>query len=291
MSTLKIYRASAGSGKTHTLVSEYLKLALDYPDRFTQILAVTFTNQATQEMKLRILGYLHSLTQGLPSPIAETLQRDKGWSVAMLQERSRAVLSHILHQYTQFSISTLDSFFQKIVRGFVQELGLQSGFRIELAQAHVLDILIDDLVTVAGQDAQLQQWLVAFSEDKLLRGKSWDFKRELASLGQALFTESFSVHEAQLVQATSDPSTLQNFLKSLYQCIYHFERKLQSFGKQALATLVQAGLNVDDFSYGTAGVMGYLTGLATKRRWPPSQRALRSLDSVCLLYTSPSPRD
>lgn len=99
LATLRIYRSSAGAGKTHTLVSEYLKLALDNPEAFSQILAVTFTNQATQEMKQRILMCLHSLVQGSHSPVAEALLQDKGWDMPILQERAQVLLSNILHQY------------------------------------------------------------------------------------------------------------------------------------------------------------------------------------------------
>ena len=288
MAVLKIYRSSAGAGKTHTLVSEYLKLALDHPDGFPHILAVTFTNQATQEMKQRILAYLHSLARGVSSPVAEVLMQTKGWDRPFLQDRSKAVLSNILHQYARFSVSTIDSFFQKIIRGFAQELGLQSGFRIELEQTYVLDTIIDDLVAAAGQDKQLQQWLVAFAEDKLLSGKPWNFKRELASLGQELFVESFWVHEAQLVQATSDQVSLRSFLQILYQRITQFEQTLQNLGQQACNEMQQAGLTVDDFAYGKAGVAGYLAGLATKHKWAPPKRALYALQRVEAWYSRTS---
>jgi ATP-dependent helicase/nuclease subunit A len=239
-------------------------------------------------MKQRILVYLHSLARGMRSPVAEALLRDKGWSMAFLQDRAQAVLSNILHQYALFSVSTIDSFFQKIIRGFAQELGLQSGFRIELDQEYVLNAVIDDLVVSSGQNEQLQQWLVAFAEDKLLRGKTWNFKRELANLGQELFTESFGVHAAQLVRTTNNQTVLHQFLRALHQHIAHFEHKLQGFGQQALTIIEQSGLVVDDFAYGNAGVAGYLVGLATRRKWMPSQRALRALERVEAWYSRSS---
>jgi ATP-dependent helicase/nuclease subunit A len=288
LATLNIYRSSAGAGKTHTLVSEYLGLALDNPEGFSQILAVTFTNQATQEMKQRILVYLHGLAQGAPSQVADTLLRDKGWDMTFLQSRAQAVLSNILHQYALFSVSTIDSFFQKIIRGFAQELGLQSGFRIELDQEYVLTAIVDDLVASAGQNQQLQQWLVAFAEDKLLRGKTWNFKRELADLGQELFKEPFGTHAAQLLQATNSQAALHHFLRALREYITHFENKLRGFGQQALTIIEQSGLVVDDFAYGSAGVVGYLVGLATKRKWMPSQRALCALERVEAWYSRSS---
>ena len=262
----------------------YLRQALDDPAGFAQILAVTFTNQATQEMKQRILVRLHSLSQGLPSPEAAALLQDKGWDMATLQARAQVVLGNILHQYARFSVSTIDSFFQKIIRGFAQELGLQSGFRIELATGRVLDKVIDDLIEAASQDEQLQQWLLAFAEDKLLRGRPWHFKRELAALGQELLTEAFGVHEAQLVRATEGRAALRHFVQQLYQCIHHFETELQALGQQAVAAIQRAGLCVSDFAYGTRGVAGYLAGLATKQRWEPTQRALQALHRLEAWY-------
>ncbi|MEM9417201.1 MAG: UvrD-helicase domain-containing protein [Bacteroidota bacterium] len=288
MATLKIYRSSAGAGKTHTLVSAYLKQALKHPEAFTQILAVTFTNQATQEMKQRILTYLHSLAQGTPSPVAEHLMQSTAWDMEALQARAQAVLSHILHQYTQFSVSTIDSFFQKIIRGFAQELNLQSGFKVEIDQGHVLNRAIDALIRSASQDPQLQQWLVSFAEDKLLSGKHWNFQRELAVLGYEIFAESFGQHEAQLIATTSDHATLRQFVQQLHQSITHFEKQLQDWGKQVLVAMQQAGLTVSDFAYGATGVAGYLAGLATKRRWQPTQRALQALQSVEAWYSKSS---
>ena len=290
MAALTIYRSSAGAGKTHTLVLSYLKLALDRPDKFSRILAVTFTNQATQEMKRRVLAYLYELVQGTSGPVADILLKEKGWHKIWLQKRAKEVLSHILHQYTRFSISTIDSFFQKIVRGFAQELGLRSSFRIELDQGYVLDTIIQEVVGAANLHPQLQRWLVVFAEKKLLSGKSWHIKRELKLLGQAIFTEDFSIHEARLAQAISDPETLQQFLQALYQCIHHFEHQLQGLGQQALDILKQAGLMVSDFSYGAAGVVGYLTGLATKRRWKPSKRALHALHCEAAWCQKTSPK-
>ncbi|MEL6152689.1 MAG: UvrD-helicase domain-containing protein, partial [Bacteroidota bacterium] len=288
MATLKIYRSSAGAGKTHTLVSAYLKLALESLEAFTQILAVTFTNQATQEMKHRILVYLHDLAQGMPNALSATLLREGRWDKDTLQVRARAVLSAILHQYTRFSVSTIDSFLQKVIRGFAQELGLQSKFRVELEQAPVLEKLIDDLVIAAGHDEQLQQWLVAFAEDKLLNGKQWNLKRDLTGLGYEIFKESFGVYEAPLVAATSDRAALQHLLERLHACIGYFETHLQGLGQQALQAIQRAGLEVSDFAYGKAGAAGYLTGLATKRQWTPTLRALRALGHVPMWYARAS---
>ncbi|MEM7055937.1 MAG: UvrD-helicase domain-containing protein, partial [Bacteroidota bacterium] len=285
MSTLKLYRSSAGSGKTHTLVSTYLQLALENPERFQEILAVTFTNQATQEMKQRILSCLHSLAKGLASPLAKELMRLKGWEVTMLKKRAQAVLSKILHNYTHFTVSTIDSFFQAIIRGFAKELGLQSGFSIEIEQETILDLIINELIATASHDKQLKQWMVAFAEYKLLEGKTWDFKRELKALGHEIFTETFSVQEAQLGRAISDKTSLNAFLQKLQQAIVHFERNLQELGEVAMKAIHQSGLVVADFAYGKRGVAGYLEGLQQKYSFVPTQRATRALQRIEAWYS------
>lgn len=285
MATLNLYRSSAGSGKTHILVRAYLQLALESPERFKEILAVTFTNQATQEMKQRILTYLHSLAQGLASPIAEELMQLKGWEMPILQERAQAVLSKILHHYTHFTVSTIDSFFQTIIRGFAKELGLQSGFSIEMEQEAVLDTIINEVVATASHGKQLQQWMVEFAERKLLDGKPWDFKRELKALGHELFTEAFSAKEVQLVRAISDKTSLNAFLQKLHQTKVHFESNLQGLGEAAMKAMHQAGLIVADFAYGKRGVAGYLAGLQQKQSFVPTQRAIEASQQMEAWYS------
>ena len=120
MSQLKLYRASAGAGKTHTLVISYLALALQNPNNFQHILAVTFTNKATQEMKSRIINALYGLAQGLSSAVADALMCQQGWQKEDLQKRSQDVLTSLLHRYTHFSVRTIDSFFQTVIRAFAK---------------------------------------------------------------------------------------------------------------------------------------------------------------------------
>lgn len=290
MSTLHVYRSSAGSGKTHTLVRTYLQLALGSPERFQEILAVTFTNQATQEMKQRILTYLRSLAQGLASPVAKELMQLQGWEMPALQKRAQIVLSNILHHYDHFTVSTMDSFFQAVVRGFVQELGLQSGFSIEMEQEAVLDTIISELIAAASHDKQLRQWLAAFAEHRMLAGRHWEFEKELKVLGYELFTEAFSRQEAQLVRAIGDKKVLNTFLSRLRQIIACFEGRLQGLGEAAMKAMHQAGLGVADFAYGKRGVAGYLAGLQQGRGFAPTKRAIEASDCIAVWYTKGTDR-
>lgn len=147
MNNFLIYRSSAGSGKTFTLVKEYLKLVLNDPDSFKNVLAVTFTNKSAAEMKQRIISALKELSGG-KNPSLEKLLISEGVK-GDIKLSSSKVLRNILHKYSYFSVSTIDSFFHRVIRSFARELKLQLGYNIELDQQAVLDKITDKLLDEA----------------------------------------------------------------------------------------------------------------------------------------------
>jgi ATP-dependent exoDNAse (exonuclease V) beta subunit len=288
MPQLYIYRSAAGSGKTYVLVRSYLQLALKAPLYFQRILAVTFTNRATQEMKERILTSLHSIAQGTESALTQELSLIHGWDNNELQKRAQTVLFRILHEYDRFSVSTIDSFLQTIIRNFSRELGIQHGFNIEMDQEAILDDIVDKVISKANEDKQLHTWLVNFAENKLLAGKAWHFKQALKQLGYELFTENFGQQERLLVEAISDKHKLTTFLAELEANKIEFENYLQKLGKAAIQQIRLSGLELSDFSYGQRGVAGYLVEVSKKNGFTPTQRALTALQSIEAWYSKTS---
>src|SRR5690606_29210838 len=143
----QIYRSSAGSGKTRTLAKAYLSLALQFrADYFRYILAVTFANKATQEMKDRILMYLDKFANNIPDDRADELKRELKLDDATFAQHAHAIQSAILHQYSQFSISTIDAFFQRVIRSFTREAGLLGDYRLEVDQELILEEVVDNLI-------------------------------------------------------------------------------------------------------------------------------------------------
>ncbi|MEK6477014.1 UvrD-helicase domain-containing protein [Catalinimonas sp. 4WD22] len=268
-----IYRSSAGSGKTFTLALEYLKLALQSPAAFRNILAVTFTNKATREMKGRIIQFLYELSHGNNAVLSAILEPATGLEGNALQERSRLVLSNILHAYSYFSVMTIDSFFQKVIRAFARELGLQAGFAIELDQEKVLDEVIDQVLSEIGEPKHqlLREWLVRFSEEKVESGKVWDFRRDLKQLAGELFKEEYKLQQDD--KHDQEHSHYQNVLSQLKAIVKTFENSMQSFGKEGLHMMEKHGLNNTDFAYGKSGVGGYFVRLAEKTDFDPKKRA------------------
>lgn len=210
-----IYKSSAGSGKTYTLTLEYLKLALQSPQAFKQILAVTFTNKATQEMKERILKDLTRLSQEIrPAEfLDQELMKALNLSSEGLQNAARETLLDILHGYGYFAVSTIDSFFQRVIRSFAKEMDLQAKFELELDQNAVLNRLVDRVVEQVATDDNLKKWLTEYAEERIEEGKSWDIRSALSGLGREIFQEKFKAHQALFESTIAQEGFLGEFRK------------------------------------------------------------------------------
>ncbi|MFP4293751.1 MAG: UvrD-helicase domain-containing protein [Cyclobacteriaceae bacterium] len=267
-----IYRSSAGSGKTYTLAIEYLSLALKSPQAFRSILAVTFTNKATREMKTRIIEFLYGLRHAERPDLLPPLMAATGLDEKQLAERARQVLSAILHGYSFFSVMTIDSFFQKVIRAFAREMGLQAGFVLELDQDAVLDEVIDQLLSELGNEGekQLREWLIRFSEEKVESGKAWDFRSDIKRLAYELLKEEYKLQQRQLPEAKVNFYQMLTELKAI---VAKFDKAMQSYGERALNLMQQHGLDITDFAYGRSGVAGYFIRLKEGGDYDPKQRA------------------
>jgi ATP-dependent helicase/nuclease subunit A len=163
---LTVYKASAGSGKTFQLVVEYLKLLLKNPQNYRHILAVTFTNKATNEMKTRILETLNELASNQPSKYIAEIQKENQMPEALIRSNAKLVLKNILHDYNRFSISTIDSFTQRTIKAFNRELGISPNYRLELDSEMILAEATDRLLAKIDKDKKLLNWLKGFQQRK-----------------------------------------------------------------------------------------------------------------------------
>ena len=211
-----LYKSSAGSGKTYTLTLEYLKLALQSPrSAFKQILAVTFTNKATQEMKERILTVLERLTKEVrPKEFLDAeLMQSLDLSPEQLQSRARETLLHILHGYGYFAVSTIDSFFQRVIRSFAREMDLQAKFDLEMDTDAVLDRLVDRVVEKVSIDRNLRAWLIGYAEEQIENEKSWDIRGGIKGLGREIFQERFKAYRGLFQESVAKEGFLGEFRK------------------------------------------------------------------------------
>ena len=265
MSGLTIYKASAGSGKTYKLTGEYLLLLFRNPGLYRNILAVTFTNKATGEMKHRILYELNRLARGEDSGYDAMLQEHLGMDQSRISRQASDILHRILHDYSRFSVSTIDRFFQRVLRTFAREIGLQSGYTLELDEEEILNYVIDDLLLATEEDHQLRQWLVEFAGTRMEEGKSWNFRREIMALARQLTREDVKDLDLPGNDTPEKRKKLADYVARLKAEKARFENQIHSFGKQAVDLIEQNGLGISDFHRGSSGVARYFYYLKEQR--------------------------
>ena len=254
MAELKIIRASAGSGKTYTLTEEILSILMREPlDYYKRILAVTFTNKATAEMKGRILKELHFLGSGQASSHLEMLVAGTGRSQEQIRNKSRSILSAILHGYSWFRIETIDTFFQGIIRSFLRELNIAGYYTIELDQDAILSEAIDHLLDNISSKKDMLQWLLTYIDKKIDEGKSWTVNNEMLKLGKTLFKEDIISLFPQLKEQLSDSRKLADYGNSLEKIISEFSLKLETIANKVLSKMEADGLTPGDFYRGIGG--------------------------------------
>lgn len=247
MSQLKIYKASAGSGKTFRLAVEYMKLALTTDLNYRHILAVTFTNKATAEMKNRIIGELYHLANGHRSVYMDVLTQELRWPALRVQNQAGRVLKRILHDYSRFSISTIDSFFQRVIKSFNRELGINAAYNVELDEKSILEEAVDRLIHSVEEDPKLLAWLDAFASEKIREGKGWNLKRDILRLGNEIYNETFKSLNEELYAKLNDRAFLRQYREKLGKIIYQYENTLKTLGTEGINLMMLENLTVDDF--------------------------------------------
>ncbi len=263
---LSIFKASAGSGKTHNLSREYLKLLFGSARAYRHILAVTFTNKATEEMKHRIIEELYKLSCGKGNEeIINYLQsqfnfdNDPNISRAIIEARSREILIEILHDYSAFTISTIDKFFQQTLRAFAREIGKGGSYNIELDGGMILSKAIDQMILDLDKDENgpLLKWLLDFSIDRIEQGSSWNVREGLFSFAMQLFMEVFKLNRSRLREALQDRQSIEEFRQSLDAVIRERRAKIEQLGKRANEVVSSMDVSWSDFKGGSRTPFNY----------------------------------
>ena len=258
---LTIYSASAGSGKTYTLTEIYLKSLLRSRHSYRKILAVTFTNKATAEMKSRILDNLHKLATGAASDYLSVLMKSTGRSEEWIRQESGEVLNAILHDFSRFSVSTIDSFFQKILRAFTREAGLHSGFNVELDHSNILTSAVDEMLGSAVSGTPLNKWLTDYAMTNIEEDKSWNLRNGIIKLSEELFKEKFKILSANERSNLENKEFLLRYIKKVRALSDSFEKTLSELGKKALKVFSDYNLSDDMFYQKGRGVPGFIRSL------------------------------
>ena len=245
----KILNASAGSGKTYQLAYKYVHDVIEEPDLYRHILAVTFTNKATEEMKSRILKEIHRLAAGDESPYLTSLCHELSLDEATVRKRAADARSKILHDYSRFTVLTIDTFFQRILRAFIKELGIDLNYNVEIETASVLTKSADALIEQITVDPDLQHWLSAFVQERIDEGLKWDVRDGILALAGEIFKEK---NKSALNRAGSREE-LERIVSRITAQAEASKHELQQTARRAVETIAAAGLTIDDFPYKRTG--------------------------------------
>lgn len=290
---LTIYRASAGSGKTHKLTGEYLLSLFAHPGAYRRILAVTFTNKATDEMKSRIVEELYKLASGERSDYLALLSDAYGLTAERTRKRARKALISILHNYSAFNISTIDRFFQRTTRAFTREIGLQGGYNIEMDQELVLNEAIDRMLNGLDkpENKALLGWLIRFAEDKIEDGGSWNLRQDILSLGREVFKESYKAFSDKLAEDIEDKRALELYKEELFKIVRSVEAEARRLGEEGSRLMESFGLLPSDFKGGKNSPLSIFGKLARGEMKEPTATFLKLENDLDAYMTKKTPSD
>ena len=256
---LTIYKASAGSGKTFTLATEYIKLVVMNPQSYRNILAVTFTNKATEEMKMRILSQLYGIWKKLPDShnYMEVICQKTGQSENFVSERAGIALTNLLHNYNYFRVETIDTFFQRVLRNLARELDLTANLRIGLNDTQVEELAVDQLIEELDSSNIILQWLLQYIMQNISDDKAWNVIGQIKGFGRTIFKDEYKNVNKALDQKMSDASFFDNYTTRLKEIRQTAEQRMKEIAESFFDALDGEGLTVDDFAYGRSGLCSF----------------------------------
>ena len=265
--SLVVYKASAGSGKTFTLATEYIKLLVVNPLNYRTILAVTFTNKATEEMKMRILSQLYGIWKELPDSksYAWKVKEETGLPEQLIRERAGEALKLLLHNYNSFRVQTIDAFFQSVLRNLARELDLTANLRVGLSGDQVEELAVDQLIDNLKHTDVILQWLLHYIMDSLSDEKSWSnndekktsFIREIKNFGKTIFRDYYKEHRKELNEKMAEEGFFEEYTKTLRQLRDNAKERMLTIASTYFDTLEEEGFSVADIKNTTRGVSSY----------------------------------
>ena len=277
---LTVYKASAGSGKTFTLASEYITLVVKNPQDYKKILAVTFTNKATQEMKTRILSQLYGIAHKLPDSQAyyEQVLQKTGFPELTIRENAAEALSLLTHHYNEFRVQTIDAFFQSVLRNLARELNLTANLRIDLNDEQVEAQAVDELINSLEEGEEVLTWIRDYIDKNIEDDKGWNVIGQIKDFGKNIFKDFYKEHKAELDNRFREESFFDDFITDLRKIRKESPKKVKEQAGKLLQKISDAGV---DIGYFVKGLCGYITKQFENEPTDdgPSANVLKCLDS------------
>ena len=260
---LTVYKASAGSGKTFTLATEYIRLIVENPTNYRNILAVTFTNKATEEMKMRILSQLYGIWQGLPESdnYLQVIVEKTDYPPKLIRERAGQGLSNLLHNYNYFRVETIDTFFQSVLRNMARELDLTTNLRIGLNDVQVEELAVDQLIADLSTTDVMLQWILKYIMESISDEKTWNVISQIKRFGRTIFNNEYKEVSQALEQKMEEKGFFERYTTQLREIRKAAEERMILIGESFFDTLEGEGLSIDDLANKNRGIAGFFLKL------------------------------
>ena len=265
----KVFQASAGSGKTYTIIKEYLKLCLRSKNQvknFQNILAITFTNASANDMKAKIIKDLKAIissSEVKENTMEADLIKELGISDAELKQNAQLLLTQIIHDYSSFCVSTIDAFVQKISRSFARDLGLPSQYSVSIDEDEVVDTVVANLGMQINDDNKfLVAILNGFLNNQFDKEKTYDLSAKLAEFTKKLLSEkAYNRNGTNTIDSENSYQQADRFLKAKTDS---FPKKVDNFIKTFDAFVSRHRLQTEDLFYGSKGLPSFVNNLKNK---------------------------
>lgn len=259
MSQLVVYKASAGSGKTFTLAISYIELLITNTQAYKEILAVTFTNKATAEMKERILSQLYGIwkSDSDSDVYLNVLMERTRMSETDIRQKAGEALLKMLHDYSRFRVETIDSFFQSVMRNLARELELSPNLNIELNGPEVVSEAVDSMMEKLESKSVVLNWIFDFIDEKIADNKRWDVSGLIKNFARNILNEEYIAKGGKLRESLNDSSTISSYRKELREIERTALEQMKAFSEQFHSILEENGLIPNDLKNATRGIASY----------------------------------
>jgi len=273
-----IYKSSAGSGKTFTLAKNYIRLALKSKNHFKKILAVTFTNKAAEEMKLRVLEMIDKISSGDDKELIIEFSKYYKISPQEIIKSAKNLKSNILHNYSYFSITTIDTFFYSIIQSFTRDLKFRGKFNIEMDLDLVINEVVENFLSDLKKGSTQSKWLTEFSKEKIVLGKDFMIDSELKRMTRNLFSEDFKALSDKMPNG-GHTEKIKELRKKVYSVKKDFEKEVITESSTLADIINKNGFSTEDFSYKDRGVAGFIRKTSEGLIGYPGVRVLSCVES------------
>ena len=260
---LTVYKASAGSGKTFRLAIEYIKLLIVNPTSYRNILAVTFTNKATEEMKMRILSQLYGIWKQLPDSerYMQRVVEELHVSRSVASEKAGVALGMLIHNYSYFRVETIDSFFQSVLRNLARELDLTANLRVGLNDVQVEEQAVDQLIDSLTYKDKVLQWILSYISENMSDDKNWNVIGQIKNFGKTIFRDYYKEESEQLNQLLAQPKFFEQYTQDLRKRRKHAIDTMHQYAERFFKLLEDNAITPDMLVGKERGICSYFNKL------------------------------